>query len=138
MAPRLTQRVWHRFGNAAPADGGFTVLEVVVSIVIFVIAATAAGSALVTNVSSSRLTQERVRAASMAQSFLAGFQSSKTMPASLPTSGPDGYSVSISLNPGLAAACATGSSRTVSVLIFAPGAATTGTPIARTDGVIAC
>lgn len=138
MAPRLTQRLKHRFGYGASSDAGFTVLEVVVSIVIFVVAATAAASAISTNVTTSRLTQQRVRAASMAQSFLAGFQSSKTLPSSLPTTGPDGYSVSISLNPGLTAACALGSTRTVTVLVFAPGASTSSTPTARTDGVIAC
>jgi hypothetical protein len=74
----------------------------------------------------------------MAQSFLAGFQSSKTLPSSLPTTGPDGYSVSITLNPGLTASCALGSTRTVSVLVFAPGVASTAPPTARTDGVIAC
>jgi prepilin-type N-terminal cleavage/methylation domain-containing protein len=123
---------------ASSSDDGFTVLEVVVAITVFVIVATASATAILTNVTSSRLTQQRVTAASMAQSFLAGFQSSKILPASTPTTAPGGYGVSITMSPVATAACAVGGTRTVTVLIFAPNAPTNTVPVARTDGVIAC
>jgi Tfp pilus assembly protein PilV len=139
MAPRLTQRLSHRFGCAADSDSGFTVLEVVVAVTLFIIVTTASATAIIGNITASKSTQQRVRAANLAQSFLAEFQASKTLPSSLPTSGPDGYGVSVSLSPGLTSTCATGSTRTVTVLIWAPNVSTaTGTPIARTDSVLAC
>ena len=71
MTPPLVQRVLHRIRYAARNDGGFTVVEVVVSLVLFVIVAAAATSAIVNALATSNTTNNRVTATGLAQQALA-------------------------------------------------------------------
>jgi prepilin-type N-terminal cleavage/methylation domain-containing protein len=131
----LVQRVRSRLGYAA--DQGFSLVEVIVSITIFVVVATATAAAITNDIVAARTVRQRTQASSIAQSLLAGFQRSNTLPATFPTTAPGGWGVRISVNP--AGGCTTGTTRTVTVLVFGPGVSTTsGKPAARTDSVIAC
>jgi prepilin-type N-terminal cleavage/methylation domain-containing protein len=118
-------------------EDGFTLLEVIVSITLFVIMATSTALVLTGNIRSSRLTNQRVKAASIAQSMLDAIKPGTTLPTTLPTTGPDGYVVRISLNPSTAT-CTIGTTRKVSILVYAPNSSGTGTPLARTDSVVSC
>ena len=119
----------------AGADEGFSLLEVLVSITLFVIIATVTATALANDLIAARSVKQRAQASNVAQSLLAGLQRSKTLPSTFPTSAPGGWTVRVSVNPSTG--CTTGSSRTVSVLVWAPGNFH-GKPAARTDSVIAC
>jgi prepilin-type N-terminal cleavage/methylation domain-containing protein len=116
-------------------DDGFSLVEVLVSITIFVVIATVTATAILNDLLAARTARQRTEASNLAQSLLAGLQRSKTLPTTLPTSAPGGWTVRVALNP--ASGCTTGSTRTVSVLVWAPGKAQ-GEPTARTDSVMAC
>ena len=81
--------------------------------------------------------QQRVHAANLAQSFLAAIRPGQAIPSTLPTTTVDGYGLRISISPDTAT-CTAGSTRTVSVLVFAPNASATAPPTARADSVISC
>lgn len=136
MATRPIDLVRGRL-DAANSDSGFTLLEVIVAAVLFVIVATSAGVAIVGNIKSSNLTQQRVRAANMASSYLSAIRPGQPVPNPLPTTGADGYGLRISLDP-VTATCTAGTTRRVSVLVFAPNAAPNAAPLARTDSVVSC
>lgn len=71
--PHRIQRLWHRIGYRARgrhADGGFTLLEVVVSFVIFAIVSTAAVLAIANGMQTSGYTSDRIQAANVAQAAL--------------------------------------------------------------------
>ncbi len=55
-------------------DGGFTVAEVIVSFVLFVVVATAATTGVINSLQSAHASQRRVDAANVAQSFIASAQ----------------------------------------------------------------
>ena len=117
-------------------DGGFTLIEVVVSIALFAIMSASVGLILTGNIRSSRLTQQRVAAANVAQSLLAAIKPGGTFPATLPTT-VNGYVVRVNANPATST-CTVGTTRQVSVVVYAPHSSGSGTPLARTDSVIAC
>jgi prepilin-type N-terminal cleavage/methylation domain-containing protein len=130
---QLVQRARRRIGYAA--DGGFSLLEVLVSITLFVIIATVTATAIGNDLIAARTAKQRTQASNVAQSLLAGLERTKTLPATFPTSAPGGWTVRVAVNPSTG--CTTGSTRTVSVLVWAAGNFH-GAPAARTDSVIAC
>jgi prepilin-type N-terminal cleavage/methylation domain-containing protein len=134
-----TWRTWlaRRLRVFGRDERGFTLLEVVVSATLFVIAAAAAGAAIVGNTKSSHLSQERVRAANLAQSMLAGIRPGQPVPTTLPTASTDGYGLRISMSPATET-CPKGTTRAVTVLVFAPNAAADAAPVARTDSLVSC
>ncbi|MGN6606226.1 MAG: type IV pilus modification PilV family protein [Jatrophihabitans sp.] len=123
-------------GPDEASDAGFSLIEVLVAMVLFVIVATVSARAIVDDMVSAKYSRQRTQASTIAQSLLAGFQRDKTVPSTFPTT-VNGYGVRIAVNP--AGTCATGGTRTVSILVYAPGVSTsTGAPSARTDSVLAC
>jgi prepilin-type N-terminal cleavage/methylation domain-containing protein len=79
------QRLWHRIGYPArcrPDDAGFTLIEVVVSFVIFAIVAASATAAIVNGIGSSRVTKDRVAAANVAQQEIQRLEA--TAPSDIP------------------------------------------------------
>lgn len=137
--PRSTRpaRRPRAFHGAADGEGGFTLLEVVISVTLFVIAATAAGVAILGNTQSSHLSQERVRAAGLAQAELAKIRPGKTLPQAFASASSDGYRIAVSVDPNTPT-CPAGTTRAVSVLVFAPNASADAGPMARTDSLVSC
>ena len=117
-------------------DDGFTLIEVVVSIALFAILSASVGLILTGNIRSSRLTQQRVAAANVAQSLLAAIKPGGTFPASLPAT-VNGYVVRVNANPATST-CTVGTTRAVSIVVYAPNSSGSGTPLARSDSVVAC
>jgi Tfp pilus assembly protein PilV len=73
MTPHRISRVCHRLRGTASgaADGGFTILEVLVSFVVFMIVMTSASVGIVNALQASHLSQQRVDAANIAQEYVA-------------------------------------------------------------------
>ena len=139
MSIRVLRRSAQRRTAAARTSGddGFSLIEVIVAIVLFVMTATAGAIAIFGNQHASLQSQQRVHAANLAQSFLAAIRPGQAIPSTLPTTTVDGYGLRISISPDTAT-CAAGGTRTVSVLVFAPNASPSAAPAARADSVISC
>lgn len=119
------------------SDDGFTLVEVIVAMTLFVIAATAGALAIGNNQHSSLLSQQRVRAANLAQSYLAAVVPGQPLPSALPSTTSDGYQVAVSFSPSTNT-CNLGTTRDVTVLVYAPNAAPGAAPISRADSVVSC
>jgi type II secretion system protein I len=142
------RRLAARVSRAAAArrdrpEGGFTLLEVIVSFVVFAIVAASATAAIVTALQASHGTQQRVDAAAVAQSFIAQAQtdpqsvtaeSSKSYPANVKN---EDFTVTrtITFSDGTSTHCASGLSFTVHVLV---AQAQSGRFLARNDTVVTC
>lgn len=97
--PHRIQRLWHRLRYPARpqhGDAGFTLLEVVVSLVIFAIVAASATAAIINGVSSSNVTRNRVDAANIAQQDI---QQLAALPRTSVTAAPTSTTVTVGNEP---------------------------------------
>jgi len=76
--PRLIQRVSARVRYARSADAGFTLLETIVSFIIFAFIAVSATAAIANSISTSSATKHRVAAANLAQQTIAKARADQT------------------------------------------------------------
>jgi prepilin-type N-terminal cleavage/methylation domain-containing protein len=128
MLQHLYQRACHRISYAATRDAGFTVIEAIVAMTIFVIVSAAAIAAVFGGIQSSNNTNNRVGAANIAQSDLEqaraqGTPSATSYPTA-PTSGGPTFQVTRSVTmppPSATATCPDGSSIKVGVTVSGPG-----------------
>jgi Tfp pilus assembly protein PilV len=144
MTPRRVDRVRHQLVGAARDDDGFTVLEVMVSFVLFVIVSISATFAIMSALSASHASQKRVDAANVAQRFIADQQQnaqtavngSNTYPASVKN---EDFSVqrTILFSDG-GTLCNPGGSYTVNVKVTQKQNDGTYQLLARSDSVITC
>lgn len=72
--PAILGRLARRVESAGDADGGFTVLEAVVSFTLFVTVAASAINGVVNSLQASHISQRRVDAANIAQAFITSAQ----------------------------------------------------------------
>jgi prepilin-type N-terminal cleavage/methylation domain-containing protein len=138
----IRNRIHRRVRATADGDGGFTLLEVIVSFVLFAIVAAGATTGIVAALNASHSSQQRVDASNLGQQDLAlalAAYRSGTMPqASTYTSGVTNEQFTITRTvtlTGGATACAPGGSFTVHVEVRQKQ---TTTFLAQTDTVIAC
>jgi prepilin-type N-terminal cleavage/methylation domain-containing protein len=145
VAVSLARRARSRFARITQrADAGFSLLEVVVSFVIFAVVAGAATGAIVSALRASHSSQQRVDAAQVAQGFVVQTQSSPAtmVPETNRTFSSIGvknehFTVTRSIvfgNPN-STTCTSGSYFTVHVTVTQ---AQTGTFLARSDSVVTC
>lgn len=127
--------------EVAGTDAGFSLLEVLVSFVIFAVVAAVAGAAIVTSLQASHTTQQRVDAANIAQSFISSARSgAQTAANGTATFSPgvtnEDFTVVRTISfLGSATACSPGASFTVNVVVSQKQS---GQLLARSDSVIAC
>jgi prepilin-type N-terminal cleavage/methylation domain-containing protein len=128
---------------AACPDDGFTLLEVLIAFSLFAIVVGAATWAIINALNASHLSQQRVDAANVAQTFIS---STSTRTANTRSESGATYSASvtgeqftvkrwITFNTTGATKCVPGSTFTVDVQVFQ---AQTGRFLARSDSVVAC
>lgn len=92
MTPMFVQRVWHRIrfatAESSEPDAGFTLVEVLVALTVFVIVSVAAVSGLVALIQGSSQTRSRITATDLAQQDLAQQRglADRTQVAATPTS----------------------------------------------------
>ena len=144
MTAQHLDRVRHRLAAQAQADDGFTVLEVMVSFVLFVIVSISATFAITSALNASHTSQRRVDAANVAQRFIADQQQnaqiaangSNTYPASVRN---EDFSVkrTILFTSG-GTLCNPGGSYTVNVEVTQKRKDGTDQLLARSDSVITC
>jgi prepilin-type N-terminal cleavage/methylation domain-containing protein len=160
--PHWIQRVCHRMGydTTGADDAGFTLLEVIVSFVIFAIVAASAATAIYRAVHASHLSQQRANASGVAQSVIADAIAKANLNQTVPEAGKVILSTVGCINadpqhpqcPASSAAgeqftvvrtitfdagttCAPGKLFTVSVVV---NQAQTGQFLARSDSRVAC
>ena len=131
-----------RLRDEEPADGGFTVAEVIVSSVLFAVVATAAITGVVNSLQSAHYSQRRIDAANVAQSFLASAQANT---ATITAENNKPYTANV-LNESFqvrrwvtfshtgGTQCTPGATFTVSVTV----ADSSGKFLARSDSVVTC
>jgi prepilin-type N-terminal cleavage/methylation domain-containing protein len=137
------RRVRRRLDATAHDDSGFTLLEVVVSFVLFSIVAGAATMAISNGIKTSNLTRDRVAAANVAQAAIAQARADKPAVIATPTPAPStvqngnhSYTVSqaASVPSASGTTCPVGSVMPFTVKVSWPG----DTRTVRVDTVIAC
>jgi len=141
MTPRPLGRVRHRLAGTARGDDGFTLLEVVVSFVLFSIVAAGATTAIVSALQASHSSQQRVDAANVAQLFIAtslqnaqaAVNGSTTYP--FPGKGEDFTVLRTVTFDNAATKCSPGASFKVNVKVYQKQ---TNAFLARSDTVITC
>jgi prepilin-type N-terminal cleavage/methylation domain-containing protein len=149
--PRPLQRLCQRLRSSVSgsADAGFTLIEVIVSFVIFAVVAGASTTAIIQALNASHQTQQRVTAAGVAQSFVAQAIANAIRIAPVqgevvtPSVGGDGageeqFTVVRTItfiNPPQSDTCAPGHLYNVNVVVKQ---AQTGHFLTRSDAVIAC
>jgi prepilin-type N-terminal cleavage/methylation domain-containing protein len=142
MSTVLGPRLRNRIRCAADDDSGFSLLEVMVSFVIFAIVAGSATTAIVSALQASHGSQQTVDAANVAQSFIAATQSntiavraeaSKVYPASVLS---EVFVVTRTITfTNRATQCTQGIMFTVNVTVAQKQ---TGKMLARSDAVVTC
>lgn len=138
------QRLRRRFSDVtdpAGRDAGFTLIEVLVSFVLFVVVAAAATTAIVSSQNAAHIGQQRVDASNVAQSFIASVQQNtqtSTNGTTTLTASVKGEDFSVTRTIAFfygATACNPGGSYKVSVEVRQKQ---TNTFLARSDTVITC
>lgn len=143
MIAKLVAKTRARLIGEGRRDAGFTVLEVIVSFTLFVLASSTATYALFTSINASHISQQRGTAAGVAQSYIAQAaansatvtrESAKQYSAAV---GSEQFTVlrTITFSPSGATQCSQGASFTVDVVV---SQAQTSKFLARNDSVIAC
>jgi prepilin-type N-terminal cleavage/methylation domain-containing protein len=142
MTSRPHGRIRQRLAAADRADDGFSLLEVMVSFVLFVVVAGAATTAIVSALQASHSSQQTVDAANVAQSFIAITQvntiavraeTSKVYAASVLN---EGFVVTRTIKfGGRATQCTQGIMFTVNVTVAQQQS---GKLLARSDAVVTC
>jgi type II secretion system protein I len=142
MLRHLYQRASHRISYAATREAGFTVIEAIVAMTIFVIVSAAAIAAVFGGIQSSNNTDNKIGAANIAQSDLEQARAegtpSPTSYPTAPTSGGPTLHVTRRVTmpaPSASATCPDGSSIQVGVTVTGPG--TSGGSVSMST-VIAC
>ena len=144
MNTSLARALQRRMALATRGDAGFTVLEVLVSFVLFAIVAAAATYGIVNALQTSHTGQERIDAANIAQSFIAqtqtdtsAIQPETARQVATSSIGTDTFTVLrwITFSAAGATQCSPGQTFTVSVKVKLQSS---GTFLARSDSVIAC
>lgn len=149
MTPRPIQRSRCRTGYAFPQnatasdDAGFTMMETVVSFVIFAVVATAASTAIANAISTSSDTRDRVTATNLAQAAIAQARANTTAVESTPnvasteTVGNRTYTVTRKATVPLVSGrrCPAGQTMPVTVIVTSAGS---NSRTVRVDTVIAC
>lgn len=145
MTPHLTQRLKHRFGclrRAEGRDAGFTLIEVVVSFVLFATVIGGATTGIVNSLQAAHGTQQRADAANLAQQYVASaradtLSAKNGTTAFSPSIGNESFSVqrTIAFDSGFSTCTVTGATFTVRVMVYQK---TTGTFLARSDARVLC
>jgi type II secretory pathway pseudopilin PulG len=143
--PHLMPRLWHRIGQAVRDEGrenGFTVLEVVVSFMLFAFVAGAATTGVVSSLKASHESQQRVDAADVAQYYVDQARTDTTLPTKYPsrtymtTVGNETFEVQRTLAfDGGATQCGTGVTYVVQVKVLQ---ANSRQFLARSDARVSC
>jgi len=143
MITSIASAVRRRMASAADADAGFTVLEVLVSFVLFAVVAASATYGIVNALQTSHTGQQRVDAANIAQAYIAATeirtqdaQTEVARPLTAPA-GSEKFAVLrwITFSTPGATQCSAGQTFTVNVTV---SVASTGTFLARSDSIVAC
>ena len=142
MTPRPPGRVRQRLAAAARDDDGFTLLEVVVSFLLFSVVAAGATTAIVSALQASHRSQQRVDAANVAQLFIATSLQNAQAAANGSTTYPylgvknEDFTVkrTVTFDNG-ATTCSPGASFKVNVEVYQKQ---TNAFLARSDTVITC
>lgn len=144
MNPSIPRTLRRRIHDVCADDAGFSLLEVVVSFVLFAIVASGATYAIVSALNASHTGQQRVDAANIAQSFIAqtqtntsAVQSETARQVATSSLGSEKFTVLrwITFTTAGATQCSPGQTFSVSVTVSQQS---TGTFLARSDSVIAC
>jgi prepilin-type N-terminal cleavage/methylation domain-containing protein len=142
---RCNKLFCHCSGNTTD-EAGFSLLEVIVAMTIFVIVAATAMAAIVSALQGGHTSQQRVDAANIAQAAIAGAIATGPHAAAFVMNGSNTYTASVTneqfkvtqttaSTPATATACSPGTTVTVSVLVYQQQS---GRFLARSDTVIAC
>jgi type II secretory pathway pseudopilin PulG len=122
-------------------DAGFTIAEVLVSFALFTIVAVSATAGLISAVTSTTRTQDRVAATNLARQEIERLRLQNSTGAQLDsavqtvTLHATQFTVTPSLTPNASANCATGAARAATVVVSWPGSPAHGV---RLDTVLAC
>jgi len=148
MITNVARALRRRLRDVADGDHGFSLIEVIVSFVLFSIVAAGATYGIVSSIKASHTSQLRIDAANIAQSFItnASAQGSNSLPAVHAESAhqfppvPVGSETFIPVRwitfiPVTATQCAPGVSYTVSVTVSQSNSTHV---LARSDSVVAC
>jgi prepilin-type N-terminal cleavage/methylation domain-containing protein len=153
MITSVTCAVRRRLTAVARTDAGFSLIEVVVSFVLFSIVAGGATYGIVSSLKASHTSQQRIDAANVAQSFIASTENSTSLvqvetarqftatvgtpSGATPNLGTELFLVQrwITFSASGETQCSPGSTFTVNVTVSQKS---TGTFLARSDSVIAC
>jgi prepilin-type N-terminal cleavage/methylation domain-containing protein len=131
-----------RNADESTIDGGFTVVEVMVSSILFAIVATAAITGIVNSLQSAHASQRRIDASNVAQSFIASAQANTT---TITAEDGKAYTANVlserfdvrrwvSFSNAGGTQCSPGATFTVSVTV----ADSDGKFLARSDSVVTC
>jgi prepilin-type N-terminal cleavage/methylation domain-containing protein len=145
----IRDRLHRRVRASADGDGGFTLIEVLVAFTIFAIVMGGAIYGIVSALNASHVSQQRIAAANVAQSFIADAQAkaatialendkqTSAFSGNSSGAGREEFSVHrwITFGSTGATQCRPGTTFTVSVVV---DQAQTGKFLARTDSVVAC
>jgi type II secretory pathway pseudopilin PulG len=127
-------------GHRFVGDNGFSLVESVVALTLFIVLAGAATAWLITTIHLTSLTRNRLEASSLATQELEKIREERNVGQVLDsgvrvvTFHNVAFNVNATLNPGTSGSCATGQSRQVSVVVSWTGA----TAPVRVDSVLAC
>jgi len=144
MIKRVASAVQRRLVRDGSADAGFSLIEVLVSFVLFATVASAATYGIVNALQTSHNGQERVDAANIAQSFIAqtqtntsSVQTETARQVATSSLGSDTFTVLrwITFTTPGATQCSPGQTFTVSVTVSLQAS---GKFLARSDSVVAC
>ena len=151
---RIADRVRGAGSSAAASDGGFTLIEAVVSFALFVVISTSAIYSITNALQASHRSQRRVDAANVAQEVVAQARAAANANTVHPDSGTS-YTIPVGNGTGAsleqftyrrwivfsavgATECSAGTTFTVNVEVYQGTTASASNFLARSDSVVAC